>query len=138
MKPCYETFEHGADVGIRGKGRTLEEAFANGAKALFALMADLSTVEPRKEIRVECSAPDIETLFMVWLNQLIALADIEKMVLCEFSVTIKDKNLTATARGESISPRKHDLGVEVKGATFTMLRVFQEAGYFVAQCVVDV
>ena len=138
MKPCYETFEHGADVGIRGKGRTLEEAFANGAKALFALMADLSTIEPQKEIRVECTAPDIETLFMVWLNQLIALADIEKMVLCEFSVTIKDKNLTATARGESISPQKHDLGVEVKGATFTMLRVFQEAGYFVAQCVVDV
>ncbi|MDD5153123.1 MAG: archease [Desulfovibrionales bacterium] len=138
MKLWYETFEHGADVGIRGKGRTLEEAFANGAKALFALMADLSTIEPRKEIQVECTAPDIETLFMVWLNQLIALADIEKMVLCEFSVTIKDKNLTATARGESISPRKHDLGVEVKGATFTMLRVFQEAGYFVAQCVVDV
>ncbi|MDP2799316.1 MAG: archease, partial [Deltaproteobacteria bacterium] len=126
MKPWHETFEHGADIGIRGKGRTLEEAFSNGAKALFALMADLSTIEPQKEIQVECTAPDIETLFMVWLNQLISLADIEKMVLSEFNVTISDNNLTAIARGESIDPQKHDLGVEVKGATFTMLRVFQE------------
>ncbi|MEW6326002.1 MAG: archease [Thermodesulfobacteriota bacterium] len=138
MNSGYETFEHGADIGIRGKGRTLEEAFSNGAKALFSLMADLSTIEPQKEIQVECTAPDIETLFMVWLNQLIALADLEKMFLCEFSVTISNNNLTAVARGESISPQKHNLGVEVKGATYTMLKVFQEAGYFVAQCVVDV
>ncbi len=138
MKPLYETFEHGADVGIRGKGRTLEEAFANGAKALFSLMADLSAVEPQKEIQVACTASDVETLFMVWLNELIALADIEKIVLSEFSVTIKDNHLTATARGESINPQKHNLGVEVKGATYTMLRVFNEDGYFIAQCVVDV
>lgn len=138
MNPLYETFEHEADIGIRGKGKTLEDAFANGAKALFSLMADLSTVEPRKEIQASCSASDIETLFMVWLNQLIALADIEKMVLCEFSVNIKDNNLTAIASGESIDPKKHDLGVEVKGATYTMLRVFREDSNFVAQCVVDV
>lgn len=138
MKPWHETFEHGADIGIRGKGRTLEEAFSNGAKALFALMADLSTIEPQKEIQVECTAPDIETLFMVWLNQLISLADIEKMVLSEFNVTIRNNNLTAVARGESIDPQKHDLGVEVKGATYTMLKVSKKGGYFIAQCVVDV
>lgn len=138
MKPWHETFEHGADIGIRGKGRTLEEAFSNGAKALFALMADLSTIEPQKEIQVECTAPDIETLFMVWLNQLISLADLEKMVLSEFNVTIRNNNLTAVARGESINPQKHDLGVEVKGATYTMLKVSKKSGYFIAQCVVDV
>lgn len=138
MRLGYETFEHGADIGIRGKGRTLEEAFANGAKALFSLMADLSTVEPHQEIQVTCTAPDIEMLFVVWLNELIARADIEKAVLSEFSVTIKDNHLTATARGERIDPRRHNLGVEVKGATYTMLRVAKEDAYFVAQCVVDV
>ncbi|MDO9462529.1 MAG: archease, partial [Deltaproteobacteria bacterium] len=82
--------------------------------------------------------PDIETLFMVWLNQLISLADLEKMVLSEFNVTIRNNNLTAVARGESINPQKHDLGVEVKGATYTMLKVSKKSGYFIAQCVVDV
>lgn len=134
----YETFEHGADIGIRGKGRTLEEAFANGAKALFSLMADLAAVKPLKEIPVACTAPDIEMLFMVWLNELIALADIEKMVLCEFRVTIEENHLTATARGEPIDPQRHNLGVEVKGATYTMLKVAKRDGYFIAQCVVDV
>lgn len=134
----YGTFEHGADIGIRGKGRTLEEAFINGAKALFSLMADLSTIELKKEIQVACNASDLETLFMVWLNELIALADIEKMVLCEFSVTIKGNNLTAMAWGEPIDPQKHNLGVEVKGATYTMLKVSKKGDYFIAQCVVDV
>ena len=29
----YETFEHQADIGIRGFGATMEEAFANAATA---------------------------------------------------------------------------------------------------------
>jgi tRNA nucleotidyltransferase (CCA-adding enzyme) len=34
---------------------------------------------------------------------------------------------------------KHQLAVEIKGATYTALRVAQEKnGYWVAQCVVDV
>ncbi len=138
MEELFETFEHGADMGIRGRGRTLEEAFANGAKAVFSLMVDLSTVALRNEIQVACTAPDQETLFMVWLNRLIAMADIEKMGLAEFTVAIDGLNLSASAWGERIDPRRHDLGVEVKGATYTMLRIYAEGDYIVAQCVVDV
>jgi tRNA nucleotidyltransferase (CCA-adding enzyme) len=38
-----------------------------------------------------------------------------------------------------MDPARHELGVEVKGATYTALSVAQDAsGAWVAQCVVDV
>lgn len=138
MQDKFETFEHGADTGVRGRGKTLEEAFANVAKAVFSLMFDLVRIKPRQEISVVCDAPDMDTLLLVWLNQLIALADLEKLALSEFHVTIVDLELKGTAKGEPIDAEKHDLGVEVKGATYTMLRTYKENDDYVAQCVVDV
>ncbi len=48
MKP-YEQFEHKADVGVRGYGKTIEEAFENGAKAMFSIMVNIAKIEPKKE-----------------------------------------------------------------------------------------
>jgi SHS2 domain-containing protein len=30
------TFDHGADIGVLGEGRTVEEAFAGAARAMFS------------------------------------------------------------------------------------------------------
>ncbi|RUM87646.1 MAG: archease [Thermodesulfatator sp.] len=139
----YETFEHGADIGVRGYGRTLEEAFANGARALFALLVEnFEEISPRKEQPVEISAEALDELFVLWLNRLLTLSALEKMVFADFEVQISPENgefqLQARARGEAFDPKRHLLGVEVKGATFTLARVEREGDLWVAQCVVDV
>ncbi|PMP96756.1 MAG: archease, partial [Thermodesulfobacterium geofontis] len=36
----FEAFEHGADIGIRGYGKTLSEAFSNILKALVTLLVE--------------------------------------------------------------------------------------------------
>ena len=46
--------------------------------------------------------------------------------------------LRGTAYGEKINPEKHKLKTEVKGATYSGLKVAEENGKFIAQCVVDV
>ncbi|MEM4115299.1 MAG: archease, partial [Saccharolobus sp.] len=38
----FEFFDHTADIGIRAYGRSLEEAFANAALAVFEIMTDTS------------------------------------------------------------------------------------------------
>ena len=61
------------------------------------------------------------------------------MLFSRFSVSILQRGLNATAWGEAIEPSRHQPGVEVKGATYTALRVYQDAeGDWIAQCVVDV
>ncbi|MEW5891370.1 MAG: archease, partial [Pseudomonadota bacterium] len=40
MKRYWEHFRHGADIGVRGIGDTLGEAFAQGALALTAVVTE--------------------------------------------------------------------------------------------------
>jgi len=74
----YELLEHEADIGIRGYGDTIEEAFENGAKAMFSIMVDLKKVNSQKNVKIKCEAPDIEALFVEWLNELLTKKDIEE------------------------------------------------------------
>jgi SHS2 domain-containing protein len=138
MGEGYETFEHEADMGVRGIGKTLNEAFENGARAMFSIMLDIERVEPREKVEIRCSAPDEETLFVEWLNELLAQASLRGMVFSDFKVdAIEDGSLRGYARGERLVPDRHRVKVEVKAATYSMLEVHKNDEY-VAQCVVDV
>lgn len=135
-----ETFSHQADIGVRGFGSTLDEAFTNGAKAMFSLMVDLKEVSPKEPVKMAVQAEDQASLFVEWLNQLLAAADIKRWLFSQFEVKIENgRSLRSKAWGESINPKKHTLLTEVKAATYSQLKVEQEPdGKWVAQCVVDV
>ena len=134
----YETFEHGADIGVRGFGRTIAEAFENTAIALYSVMVNISAVEASEQRSVTVSAPDHELLLIEWLNALLSLSDIEHMVFSKFKVKMEGASLTGTAWGEKLDQERHEPNVEIKGATYHMLKVTEAEGRFVAQCVVDV
>jgi tRNA nucleotidyltransferase (CCA-adding enzyme) len=134
----YETFEHEADIGIRGFGNTAAEAFENAAMAMYSVMVKVSAVGQKEKRTVTVSAPDRELLLVEWLNALLSLSDIEHMVFSKFNVIIEGTALTGTAWGERLDRERHEPSVEIKGATYYMLKVFEEDGRFVAQCVVDV
>ena len=64
-----EHFAHDADVGVRGWGATPSQAFEQAAVALTHIVTD-AQVAARDRIDVRCEAPDIELLFVEWLNGL--------------------------------------------------------------------
>ena len=134
----FETFEHEADIGIRGFGATIPEAFEHAAQALYSVMVTIETIEIKEERSVSVSASDIEQLFVEWLNALLSLSDIERMVFGKFAVTIEDDTLHGSAWGEALDRERHTPKVEVKAATYHMLNVRKQGGGYVAQCVVDV
>lgn len=138
MTVHYETFEHEADIGIRGFGHSLEEAFENSAIALYSVMVNVDRVELMEKRTVRASAPDRELLLVEWLNGLLALSDIEHLVFSKFEVKIEGLSLTGTAWGEPLDHVRHEAHVEVKGATYHMLSIKEEQGRYRAQCVVDV
>jgi SHS2 domain-containing protein len=133
----YEFFEHEADVGIRGIGSSLEEAFAEAARAMFSVMVDIDKVKPIKSIEIACKAENDEELFIEFLNKLLAEATINEMVFSSFIVQIRDHELTGTAKGEKLDPERHDIKTEVKAATYSQLRVERDEE-FIVQCIVDV
>jgi SHS2 domain-containing protein len=136
---AWEHFPHGSDIGVRGFGKTVEQAFENAAVALTAVVADVSTVTPREAIEVTCSAPDLELLFMSWLNAIIYEMAVRGMLFSKFRVALSDHSLKGALLGEKAHPEQHHVAVEAKGATVTTLRVTCDPqGQWVAQCVIDV
>ena len=134
----YETFDHRADIGIRGYGKSVEEAFENGAKAMFSVMVDINDVKPVDKEDIDCEAPDLETLFVEWLNNLLSNAHLNGMLFCSFKVEINANKLRGSAWGERLEKHTDHLMTEVKAATYSMLKVVKEDDGYIAQCIVDV
>jgi tRNA nucleotidyltransferase (CCA-adding enzyme) len=135
----WEHFSHEADVGIRGIGRTRDEAFEQAAMALTAAVTDLDLVATADVVTVRCSAPDDELLLVDWLNAIVYEMATRKMLFGRFEAHTEGGVLRGRAWGEAIQVAKHRPAVEVKGATYTSLSVTQVAdGSWLAQCVIDV
>ncbi len=135
----WRHFSHQADIGVQGEGATLDEAFAQAALALTAVVADPHTVRAEKAVPIHCEAPDSELLLVDWLNALIYEMAVRKMLFSRFEVSITDEVLEAKAWGEALERQRHQPAVEIKGATYTALEVRQLAGdHWRVRCVVDV
>ena len=87
---AWEHFPHGADVGVRGIGATREEAFAQAALALTAVLTDPARVVSKDTIDIRCEAPDDELLFVDWLNALIYEMATRSAVFGRFEVKLRD------------------------------------------------
>jgi tRNA nucleotidyltransferase (CCA-adding enzyme) len=137
--PRWETFPHGADVGVRGLGPTRERAFEAAALAVTGVCTDPASVRPTERIELSCGAGDDELLLHAWLNALITQMALRGMLFSRFELAIRGQELSASAWGEPVDVSRHSPAVEVKGATLTELRVWRGPdGVWLAQCVVDV
>jgi SHS2 domain-containing protein len=135
----WETFAHDADIGVRGRGSTIEEAFARAAYAMTAVITNPKSVSPNETIEITCEASDNELLFADFLNAIIYEMATRKLLFGKFEVRITNGKLRAKLRGEKVDRAKHDPAVEIKGATYTELKVARESdGNWIAQCVIDV
>lgn len=133
----YEYFEHTADIGIIGKGKTIEEAFEQAAQAMFNVMVDIKKVKPTEKITIKADAEQLEQLFIEFLNELLAQKDIKHMVFSKFKVKINKLKLTAEVYGEKLQD-KHNIKTEVKAATYSALKVEKDKNNYIVRCIVDV
>ncbi len=137
MKKAFDYFEHAADVGIVGRGATVERAFEAAAAAMFALM----TRPPRRATeRIEFAfvEPDVELALVTWLNRLLAEARAHRLALKSFHVAREPGNVWRGRAGGAPVAKSRDYGTEVKGATLTALAVRADGAGAEARCVVDV
>lgn len=135
----WEHFSHMADMGVRGFGADCGEAFAQAAVAMMAIICEPATIRADTSVAIQCEAPEAETLLVDWLNAVIYEMAVRRMLFARFEVDLAGDRLDATAWGEPVDRARHRPAVEVKGATYTALKVVREAdGQWLAQCVVDV
>ena len=135
----FRILEHPADIGFEAFGSTREEVFANAARALFHLMVDLDSVEPRDELAVQVEGSDPASLLVNWLSELLYLNDAEGWLFSEFEVErLDDRSLAARARGEKFDRTRHRAKLQVKAITYHQLELERTAEGWHARVYVDI
>ena len=135
----YETLPHTADVRIRVTASGLESLFAEAARAMAAIMAPGCIPEGPVTRAVTVEAEDPEGLLHDFLSELLYLFDAEGLLLCDCQVTLREnRHLTATCRGEAFSRETHLGGSEIKGVSYSGLRIYKEGEDDVLEIIFDV
>jgi SHS2 domain-containing protein len=137
MRETENYFDHDADIGIIGRGDTIENCFTNTARVMFSLMANIENVHQIQIITFEFEEADIELALVTWLNLLLAKSQEHQLIFGDFRLKRDENVWKATVSGE---PWRNNIerGIEVKGATLTMLSVKKVDHLWEARCIVDV
>ena len=130
-------FEHDADIGVIGRGATLEQAFEAAAQAVFAVITPLDGVGTQTTVSIEFEEADQELALVIWLNLLLGKARELGVVFSRFHLQRRGDKWNGVVSGE-IWNDSMERGVEVKGATLTMLAVELTGSTCEVRCVVDV
>jgi len=126
-----------AEIGFESYGKNPKELFENSAVALFSIMCEIKKVKPLKSRKISLKADNLQELMFSWLQQLIALVDIEEMFFSKFKIEkISDKRLEATVYGEEISPKKGK--VVVKSVTNYRFKVEKNSKSYKATAILDI
>jgi SHS2 domain-containing protein len=126
-----------SDVMFEAWGKDLKELFENSAMAMFEVICQLKRIEPKEKREVEVRGKDEKDLLLNWLQELIAMVDIEAMFFSRFEIReISPTRLRATVRGEEISPEKGK--TVVKALTYHKFSLEKKAGKWKASVTLDI
>ena len=128
-------------LGLVGAGRmggNMARRLGAGGHAVIVFDRNPEAVRPLERVPLACQAPDDELLFVDFLNALVYEMATRRMLFSRFRVSLDGCRLSGDAWGEPVDPGRHHPAVEVKGATYTTLRVAREGDAWRAQTVIDV
>jgi SHS2 domain-containing protein len=135
----YELIDHTADIGIIAYGNTKEEAFEVAAEAMFDLICPLDKVEEKERFDIEVDAEDLESLLVTWLNELLYVFDVKRLIFKKFNVTLIGNNqLISHCFGEKFDPKKHEIIREIKAVTYNLLKIKNKDNQWMIQVVFDI
>ncbi len=132
----YEELEHTADVRIRVRGESIPHLFGEAARAMFQTMYGPCTGRSiSRTIVLECADP--ECLLADLLSELLFVSEVEDVVFCSFTVEIAGARLRAEGFGEPLDRTQH-AGREIKGISYSGLRIQEKDGEYSVDIIFDV
>lgn len=126
-----------SDVLFEVYGKDLKELFENTAEALFSIICDINTINEELSYSLELKANDLEELMINWLQELIALVDIEEMFFSKFNIIeVTEKHIKAEIFGEKITPKKGR--TLVKAVTYHKFKIEKNKKGYTATISLDI
>jgi len=134
----FEYLDHTGDLGIRAFGNSLTDLFRHAAEALFHVITDPETVRSAEARIITIEANSLDELMISWLNEFLYLFDTQGLLFRDFDfLSLNEKALEATARGEPYDERRHPIKTTVKSATYHQLQIRQRKSIWEVQVILD-
>lgn len=130
-------FTHNTDVGIIGRGVSIESSFEEIATVMFSLLIDVRHMCQTEVITFEFQAEDNAFALITWLTLLLDKARERQLIFCDFRLKRDGNAWKATVAGapwRKDVPHKH----EINGVMLERLSVAKIDHLWEARCVVDV
>ena len=139
----YRYLDHPSDVAIRAEGTSAKEALEEGAGAMLNVIFEVKSIRETKEVSLSAEAPEMETLFIEVLNELLSVQDRDALALKRLKAVSIDKTpegyvFKGIAYGERFRPGETEVKTEVKAATYSALSYRIEGERHIFKFVIDV
>ena len=143
----FVQIDHLSDIGIKAFGNNLKELFESAAAGMFSIMCNPDKVSQliKKNVLVNLvDNADLGDLLILWLEKLIYVFEVEKMLFSRFEITkilnqANEKKIEAEIYGENIDFKRHEITVAIKAPTYHMLKVERnKEGDWIAEIIFDV
>lgn len=143
-KAMIRMLDHTADVGFEVvEAPTLEDLFDETRQALLMTVFEESPERGEDEDSVWLSAPDLETLLVRWINELVFFIQGDGFVPVSADLRIHEDEkegfyLNARLTGAPLNLEGYGWQGEIKSATFHGLEVTRGGSGWRAQVILDV
>lgn len=140
----FTFLDHKADVYVMAFGKSLNESFEYAAKAMFEVITDTSKIELSIRRNLRVTGFDLYSLLYSWLEELLYIFDVEKIVFSDFHIYKIDKVdeenyvLEAVAFGEKFDSLKHTRRTIVKAVTYSQMEIECKNDIFIVKFILDI
>ena len=132
----YELLEHRADLKIRIFGQDLTGLFVNAGLAVAEQQnPSVENRAPEKWESIEINSPDLSSLLVDWLNEILSRSDLNNKVYNNFQIEeLSGNHLRAQIAGQKVDQKR----VDIKAATYHGLEIKKIDKHWQAIVIFDV
>lgn len=115
----FEEISHTADWSARVWAHDLPSLFTEAARAMNILSGTVAGTGPRLKGRFEAEAPDVESLLVAFLSELLYYQEQENIAFDQFELRVEPGRLKAEMEGAQIASSEK----AIKAVTYHNLKV---------------
>jgi SHS2 domain-containing protein len=132
--PHFEELPHTADWAMRVTALDIAGLFAESARGMNALAGVNLAPGPKMHRTLSLSAPDLESLLVAFLSELLYASEQEHLAFDDFEIRVEGQTLEARMHGSPIA----SLNKAIKAVTYHNLHIQQTAQGYEVEIVFDV
>jgi len=134
----FEQIDISGDVGLRVRGKSLEELFENAAIGMVSLMTNPVKIKETEHREISLTIENYESSLVQWLNELVFLFDAYGFTGRVFRVSFQGDTFRADVSGGIFDPERDGQKLLIKAATYHNLSVRQIDSYWEATIIFDI